>query len=89
MHISGRGIDILVQSKLQSKAGLSLSALRGHHLQAIDLHELALERRGDVVGNRVRTRARVTDLHLDDGIVHRRQIVHRELKVAQHSKQDY
>ena len=67
----------------------SLSALGSHHLQSVDLHELAFERRGDVVGNRIRTGARITHLHLDDRIVDGRQIVYRQLKITQHAKQDY
>ena len=46
------------------KAHGPLRALRGHHLEPVDLHELAFERGGDVVGNRIGTGARITDLHL-------------------------
>ena len=31
----------------------------------------------------------ITDLHLDNRIVNRRQIVDRQLKVTQHAKQDH
>src|SRR5207249_8928843 len=50
---------------------------------------LSLERRGDVVRDRLGARARVIGLHLDDGIVHRRQVVHREPAVAEDPEQDH
>ena len=52
-----------------------LRALRGDQLQPVDLHELPLERRGDVVRHRLGARARIGRVHLDDGVVHGRQVV--------------
>ena len=45
---------LLLRRELQREAGVPLSALGSHQLQPVDLHELALERRGDVVGDRSR-----------------------------------
>ena len=69
---------LLDKIELQHEAGVALAAVGGHQLQAGNLHELALQRRGDVVGHRLRRRARIVHLHLDHRIVHRRQIVHRQ-----------
>ena len=57
-------------------------------LESRNLHELTLERRGDVVGHRLGRRAWIPHLNLDDRIVDSRQVVDREAPVGQHAKQD-
>ncbi len=79
---------LLFKIKLQHEAGVALAAVGRHHLQAGNLHELALERRGHVVGHGLRRRARIIHLHLNHGIVDRGQIVDRQAQVREHAKQD-
>ena len=74
---------------MERETRVPLGALRGHELQSVDLHELPLERRGDVVGHRVRAGPRVVRLNLDHGVVHRRQVVHGELQIAEHPEEDH
>jgi hypothetical protein len=62
---------------------VSLVALGRYEFQPGNLYELALERRGDIVGHGVGTRARVVHLHLDDRVVHSWQVVHWQLPIAQ------
>src|SRR5262249_23661775 len=68
---------------------VSLRTLRSDKLKSINLHELTLKRRGDVVGHRVRTGAGIIGLHLDHWIVHGGQIIHRKPKVGEHAKEDH
>src|SRR5918996_9350 len=74
---------------MESESHNALSTLRRYDLEPVDLHELALEWRGNVVGNRVRACARITNHHLDNGIVDRRKIVNRELEITQHAEEDH
>ncbi len=89
LHVGGGGIDALGQGELQRQAGLTLGALGSHELEPVDLHELPLERGGDVARHRLGARARVADLHLDHRVVDRRKVVHRQLKVGQGAEQDH
>ena len=68
---------------------MALGAFGSHEFQSGNLHELALKRRGDVVGHGVRTRARIVRLHLDDRVVHGWQVVHRELPIAEDPEKDH
>jgi hypothetical protein len=68
---------------------MALRALRGNEFKAVDLHELPLERRGDVVGYRVRARAGIIRLHGNHRIVHDGQIVDRETQVSEDAEDDY
>ena len=69
---------LLESVELQHEARVALAAGGGHQFQPGNLHELPFQRRGDVVGHRLRRRARVADLHLNDRIVHGRQVVDRQ-----------
>ena len=89
LHVGGGRVDALVQRELQREAHVALRALRGHQLQSVDLHELPLERRGDIVGDGVRARARIICLHGNDRIVHHRQIVHRKAQITEHAENDH
>ena len=62
--------------------------MRSHQLQAGNLHELPFQRRGHVVGHRLRRCARIIYLHLDDGIIDRRQIAHRQAEISEHAEQN-
>ena len=89
LDVGRRGVDVLVQGELEGQAHVPLGALRRDDLEAGDLHELALERRRDVVGHRVRAGAGVVGLHLDDRVVHGGQVVHRQLPVAEDAEQHH
>ena len=88
LHVGRRAVEALGKIKLQDKTGVPLTVVRGHQLQARDLHELALQRRGHIVGHRVRRSSRIVDLHLDDRIIDGRQIAYRQPKICQDSEQD-
>src|SRR4029434_2363651 len=87
LHVRGSRVDTLVESKLQGHARVSLAAFGSDQLQPVDLHELPLQRRGDSVGYRIRTGTGIAHLHLDDGIVHRRQIVYRQPQITEYAEQ--
>ena len=89
LHVGGRGIQALGEGELQDEARASLTAARGHQLESRNLHELTLERRGDVVGHRLGRCAGIPHLNLDDRIVDSRQVVDRQAPVGQHTKQDH
>ena len=88
LHVGRSRVEALGEIELQDEAGVSLAVVGGHQLEAGNLHELALERRGHVVGHRLGRGARIVHLHLDHRIIDRRQIVHRQLKIGQHSEQN-
>ena len=67
---------------------MALAIVGRNELQAWNLHELALQWRGYVVGHRLGRRAGIIYLHLDDRVVNSRQITYRQAKVGQHSEQD-
>ncbi len=69
LYVGGRGINVFFESELKRESCDSLSALGSHHLEPVDLHELALERGGNVVRNRIRACSRVTHRHLDHRII--------------------
>ena len=62
LHVGRRGVDALVQDELerQARSAPGVLLLRDD-LEPGDLHELALERRGDVVRHRLRAGAGVAD----------------------------
>ena len=66
------------RSNCSTKLVCPCAAIGGHHLQSGNLHELAFERRGHIVGHRLGRGARIAHLNLNHRIVHRRQIVHRQ-----------
>ncbi len=68
---------------------MSLGALGDHQLKPVDLHELALERRSDVVRHSIGASARIDRLNLNDGIIHRRQIVDRKAQVTENSEENH
>ena len=68
---------------------MSLAIVGGHQLQAGNLHELAFERRGNIVRHGFRSRAGIIYLHLDDGIVDGRKVTYRQAKVSRHSEQNH
>ena len=57
LHIGRRRIDAFAQGELKRQAGVALSALGSDQFESIDLHELALERRRDIVGDGLGTGA--------------------------------
>ena len=67
---------------------MSLAVVRSYQLQSRNLHELALQRGGHIVGHRIRRRSRVVDLYLDDRIINGRQIADGQPEISQRSKQD-
>ena len=67
---------------------MPLGTLGRHQLQSVDLHELPLERRGDIIGHGLGTRARIIGLDLDNRVVNRRQIVYRQTKVTENAEQN-
>ena len=67
---------------------MTLTAVRGHDLEARDLHELTLERRRDAVRHRLWRRAGVAHADLDNRVVDRGQIVHRQVEVGEHAEED-
>ena len=67
LHIGGGGIDAFAQIELQREAGVALAAVAGDQFQTGNLHELALERRGDVVGHRLGRGTGIGDVHLMTG----------------------
>jgi hypothetical protein len=74
LNVSCGSVQTLGKIKLQREAGVPLAIVGGHQLQARNLHELAFQWRGYVVGHRFWRRARVIYLHLDDRVVNSRQI---------------
>ena len=88
LHVGGGGVETFVQIKLQNEARVSLAVVGGDHFQARNLHELAFERRGHIVGHGFRRRARITHLHLNDGVVDCRQVADRQAQVREQTKQD-
>src|SRR5215469_5626244 len=68
---------------------MSLPIVGGHQFKARNLHELALQRRGHVVRHRLRCGTRIVHLHLDYGVVDRRQITDGQAEVRRHSEQDH
>ncbi len=72
LNVGGSAVEALGEIELQHEAGMSLAIIGRHQFQARNLHELALEWRGDIVGHRLRRRSRIIDLHLDHGIIDRR-----------------
>ena len=89
LHVGGRGIDALAQGELQGHVRVALGTLRGDELQSVDLHELALERRGDVVGDGLRAGAGIIRLHLNDGIIDGGQVVYRQTKVTENAEKNH
>ena len=67
---------------------MPLPAVGGHDLEAGNLHELTLERRGDIVRHRVGRGARVVHADLDHRIVDGRQVVHGKREVRERAEQD-
>src|SRR5262249_55248739 len=88
LYIRGGGIYVLVQRELQRQACVTLRAARGDELQSIDLHKLALQRRGDIIRHCVGARARVVHLHLNNRIIDSRKVVHRKPEITQGSEED-
>src|SRR5204862_5006753 len=58
-------------------------------LEPVDLHELPLERRRDIVRDGLGRGARVVRVHLDDRVVHRGQVVDRQRAVGDHAENDH
>ena len=87
LHIGRRAVEALGEIKLKNKTGVALTIVRGHQFKTRDLHELALEWRGHIVGHRSRSCSRIVDLDLDNRIIDGRQIAYRQPKICQHSKQ--
>src|SRR5205085_2999280 len=75
--------------KLKCERRDTLRARRSNYLEAVDLHELTLERRRDIVGDGVGTRARITDRNLNDGIIDRRKIVDWQLPVGETAEENH
>jgi hypothetical protein len=86
LHIRRGGVNALVQRELQREAHVALCALRGHQFEPVDLHELPLERSGDVVGDGVRACSGIIRLHGNHRVVHHRQIVDRKAQITQHAE---
>jgi hypothetical protein len=82
LNVGRSTVKALGKIKLQHEAGMSLAVIGGHKLQAGNLHELALQRRGYVVRHGLRGRARIIHLHLDDGIINSRQIADRQPEIS-------
>ena len=68
---------------------MSLRALRRHQLEAVDLHELALQRRCDVVGYGLGTGAGIIGLDLNDRIIDGREIIDGELPVRREAGDEH
>ena len=88
LNVGRRSVEALRKTKLQHEARVTLSIVRGHHLESGDLHELAFQRRGHVVGHRLRSRARITNLHLNHRVIHGRQVAHRKPEISKYAKQN-
>ncbi len=88
LHVRGSAVEALGKIELQDEVGVSLGVVGSHQLQPRNLHELALQRRGHVVGHRLRRRARIVHLHLNDRVVDSRQIADRQLKICDQSEQN-
>jgi hypothetical protein len=88
LDVGGGGVEAFIENKLQNKVRVSLAAVRSDQLKAGNLHELALERRGDIVRHRFGRGAGVAHLHLNDGIVDSGQVIHRKTAVGEHAKEN-
>ena len=85
----GRGrVDAFVQIELERERSLALRAFRGHDFEPIDLHELPLEGRGDGVRHDFGAGARIRGLHLNDRIVNRGEVVHRQSQEAHDAEEN-
>ena len=67
---------------------MSLRVVGGHQLEAGNLHELAFQRRGDVIRHRLRRGARIIHLHLDHRVIDGRKIAHRQLEISDQPKEN-
>jgi len=88
LNISRGRVQTLGKIELQHEVGVALRIVRGHQLEAGNLHELALQRRGDVVRHSLWRRAGIVHLHLDHRVIHRGQVAYRQLKVGYQSEQN-
>ena len=89
LHVGGGRVDVLLQGELEREGRVTLVARARDDFQAVDLHELPFQRRGDIVGHRLRARAGIRHPDLDYRVIDGRQIVHRQLQITKHAEEDH
>ena len=88
LHV-GRGVGQgLAEVELERERRVALRRAARDERQARDLEELFFQRRGDVVGHRLRAGARVGTRDVDDRVIDRREVVHRQQLVRQDAERD-
>ena len=87
LNVLCRRVDVAVQAELEHDLSGAQGVGGAHGIHPGDGGELALQRRGDRRGHSLRTCSRQTGAHLQGGIVHVREIAHRQTSVSHESEQ--
>jgi hypothetical protein len=87
LHVDGGAVDVAIEIELQRDVGAAGAAARHHRVEARDRRELPLERARDRRGHRARIAAGEAGVDVQRGVIHLRQIAHRQRAIGDDAEQ--